>query len=210
VADWVVISSLATAGGTLVLASATFASVRSANKAARTAERSLLAGLRPLLSNSRLEDAPIKVTFLDRHILHLAGSAAAIDITDQAIYLGISIRNIGSGVAVLDAWRFLADPAADLDRQPDLSVFHRLTRDIYVAPGDTGFWQGALRDAGAPEFQEVVDAVRGGDRMAVEVLYGDYEGGQRTVSRFGLFPREDGTYLASVARHRNLDRADPR
>ncbi|HXY84557.1 MAG TPA: hypothetical protein VEH52_03665 [Gaiellaceae bacterium] len=48
-ADWVTISSLATAGGTLVLAGATFASVRSANRASRVAEQSLLAGLRPLL-----------------------------------------------------------------------------------------------------------------------------------------------------------------
>ena len=43
-ADWVTISSLATAGGTLVLAMATFASVRSANQSARVAERSLLVG----------------------------------------------------------------------------------------------------------------------------------------------------------------------
>jgi hypothetical protein len=42
-ADWVTISSLATAGGTLVLAVATFSSVRSANRSARVAERSLLA-----------------------------------------------------------------------------------------------------------------------------------------------------------------------
>ena len=34
-ADWVTISALATAVGTLVLALATFASVRSANRAAR-------------------------------------------------------------------------------------------------------------------------------------------------------------------------------
>ena len=38
-ADWVTISSLATAGGTLVLAVATFSSVRSANRSARVAER---------------------------------------------------------------------------------------------------------------------------------------------------------------------------
>jgi len=50
VIDSVTVSALATAGGTLVLAVATFASVRSANRAARAAERSLLAGLRPLLS----------------------------------------------------------------------------------------------------------------------------------------------------------------
>ena len=46
--DWATIASLATAGGTLVLAVSTFASVKSANRAARAAERSLLAGLRPL------------------------------------------------------------------------------------------------------------------------------------------------------------------
>ena len=52
--DWATVASLATAGGTLVLAVATFASIRSANRsariaerAARTAERSLLAGQRP-------------------------------------------------------------------------------------------------------------------------------------------------------------------
>jgi hypothetical protein len=42
VADWTTISALSTAGGTLVLAAATFASVRSANRSARAAERSML------------------------------------------------------------------------------------------------------------------------------------------------------------------------
>ncbi len=55
-ADWVTISSLATAGGTLVLAVATFSSVRSANRSARIAEQSLLLGLRPILIPSRDED----------------------------------------------------------------------------------------------------------------------------------------------------------
>jgi hypothetical protein len=66
VADWVTISSLATAAGTLVLATATFASVRSANRAARVAEESLLAATRPLLMPSRMEDSPIKVGFRGR------------------------------------------------------------------------------------------------------------------------------------------------
>jgi hypothetical protein len=44
VSNWNTVSSLATGVGTLVLAVATFASVRSANRAARAAERSLLAG----------------------------------------------------------------------------------------------------------------------------------------------------------------------
>ena len=54
--DWATISSLATAGGTLVLAVATFASVRSANRAARAAEESLLDGLRPLRRRRRAAD----------------------------------------------------------------------------------------------------------------------------------------------------------
>jgi len=46
-ADWATISSLAIAGGTLVLAVATFGAVKSGNRSARVAEGSLLAGLRP-------------------------------------------------------------------------------------------------------------------------------------------------------------------
>jgi hypothetical protein len=56
VADWSTISALTTGGGTLVLAAATFASVRSGNRTARLAERSLLANIRPLLLPSRLDD----------------------------------------------------------------------------------------------------------------------------------------------------------
>jgi hypothetical protein len=39
--DWATVASLATAGGTLILAIATFASVRSAHRAARVAEYSI-------------------------------------------------------------------------------------------------------------------------------------------------------------------------
>jgi hypothetical protein len=72
-ADWVKISALAAAVGTLVLAGATFASVRSANRAARAAERSMLAGLRPLLMPSRLNDAPQKIGFVDEKWLVAPG-----------------------------------------------------------------------------------------------------------------------------------------
>jgi hypothetical protein len=55
-ADWASVASLATALGTLVLAVATFASVRSANRTALAAEQSVQADLRPLLVASRLHD----------------------------------------------------------------------------------------------------------------------------------------------------------
>ena len=95
--DWVTISALATAGGTLILAIATFASVRSANRAARVAERSLLVGLRPVLMPTRLQDLAQKVSFNDMHWVTVEGGHASFEVTDTAIYLVISVRNGGSG-----------------------------------------------------------------------------------------------------------------
>jgi hypothetical protein len=56
--DWVVVSSIVTASATIVLANATFLSVRSANRATRAAETSLLVGLRPLLTRDWNVDRP--------------------------------------------------------------------------------------------------------------------------------------------------------
>ena len=75
-ADWASVASLATALGTLVLAVATFASVRSANRTARAAEQSLQAGLRPLLVASRLPDDPQKVMFVDGKWVQVPGGRA--------------------------------------------------------------------------------------------------------------------------------------
>jgi hypothetical protein len=41
-------------------------------------------------------------------------------------------------------------------------------------------------------------------------VYGDHEGGQRVISRFALRPRDDDGWIASAARHWNIDRDDPR
>jgi hypothetical protein len=79
VADWATLSSLGTAGGTLVLAVATFASVRSSNRAARASERALMAGLRPVLAPSRLEDPPEKVGFVDDHWVRVGLAPTASD-----------------------------------------------------------------------------------------------------------------------------------
>jgi hypothetical protein len=74
-ADWPTIASLGTAGGTLVLAVATFSSVRSAQRATQIAERStqiaeraLLIGLRPVLVPSRATDVPEAVRFGDGRV----------------------------------------------------------------------------------------------------------------------------------------------
>lgn len=208
--DWATIASLATAGTTLVLAFATFASVRSGIRTARAAERSLQASLRPLLGPSRLEDPPQKVGFADDHWVHLPGSGGAADLTDAAIYLAMSLRNSGNGIAVLHGWTFTPYRETGSPKHSKVEVFRRLTRDIYVAAGDIGFWQGALRDPTSVEFAAARDVIEERGRIMIELLYGDLDGGQRTISLFSLVPRDDGGWLVSVARHWNIDRADPR
>ncbi len=209
-ADWVTISALATAGGTLVLAVATFGSVRSANRAARVAEESLLAGMRPLLVPSRPEDAPLKVTFIDDHVVRTPGGGGTAEVTDGAIYLTISLRNVGTGLAVLHGWR--VELARDLSEsgRPPVEAFRRLTRDIFIAAGDVAFWQGAYRDLTEPEATAVAARITARERLVVDLLYGDHQGGQRMISRFSLLARDDGGWMATVARHWNVDRPDPR
>ena len=86
-ADWVTISALATAGGTLVLAGATFSSVRSAHASTRVTERALLASIRPLLVPTRLEDPLEKIGFLDEHWIRAEGGRAVLEVTPEAIYM---------------------------------------------------------------------------------------------------------------------------
>lgn len=213
--DWVTISALATALGTLVLAVATFASVRSANNSARTAERALLQGIRPLVFASRFSDEDQKVFFADGHLLKVPGGHGAVEVTPEAAYLAISLRNVGTGVAVLHGW--VVDRRVDSGVAPDhapLDRFRRLTRDLYVPPQDVLFWQCAVRDPADPAHAVVQEAVRTEDALAVELLYGDEEGGQRTVTRFAVVPHraDDGSlrWLATVGRHWYVDRPAPR
>ena len=209
-ADWVTISGLATAGGTLVLAAATFSAVRSANRSARIAEQALQEQRRPVLVHGRLDDPMQKVMFADGHWIRVEGSEAVIDEDDGVVYLGLAVRNVGAGLAVLQGWypwTELLRGAADHAPPED---FHRQGRDIYIAPGDIGMWQGALRDEDA-EVRRGVAAARAERRgFTVDLLYSDQVGGQRTISRFGVTPGGDDRWLGSVGRHWNLDLAGPR
>ncbi len=187
--DATTISSLATAGGTLVLGVATFAAVRSANRAARIAERSFQIGLRPILAPSRLEDAPQKVMFRDRHWVKLQGGRAVIEVVDGVVYLAMLVRNVGNGMAIIDGWQPFAGQKNVDDPWGSPDDFRRQTRALWVAPNDVAFWQGALRDESDALQQSVVAGVAEG-AVTVDLLYLDHEGGQRTVSRFSFIRRE--------------------
>jgi len=72
-----------------------------------------------------------------------------------------------------------------------------------------GFWQIACRDENDPKSVAMVEAVERG-AFGADILYGDYEGGQRVITRFGIFREDDGVWRHSAVRHWQLDRVDPR
>ncbi len=104
------------------------------------------------------------------------------------------MRNVGTGIAVLHGWQLLPELVFSREADgthPPLEDFTTLTRDLYMAPGDVGFWQGSFRDPSSDGYREARRAgSRRGRASAVDMLYGDFEGGQRVISRFTLTPRE--------------------
>lgn len=214
---WETAASLATAAGTLVLAIATFSSVRSANRASRVAEQALLVNLRPLLGPSRLNDPAQKIFFQEGKPMVLGGARGDASFDNGIVYLGISLRNAGQGIGVIHGWRFRPGRQTTLER-PDLGEFRHQNRDLLIAPDDIGFWQGAFRDSDDPQYDEAVTAVKDEavEVLTFDLLYGDNDGGQRMISRMTLQRVTDRqnndktAWIASVARHWNVDRPDPR
>jgi hypothetical protein len=217
-ADTSTIASLATAGGTLILALATFASTRSANRAARVSEQALKVGLRPVLFNARPQDPPQKVGYGDDHFLVLRDGLAAVQEFEEKLYLALPLRNVASGIAVLHGWHLWPRRAGLEDPHPEVGEFRAQTRDLYVPAGDISFWQAALRDTEDELYAPVREAISAGTALSVDLLYGDHEGGQRTITRFYMIPRthereedeQPWLWMCSTSRHWNLDRADPR
>jgi hypothetical protein len=210
VADWVVISSLATAGGTLALAGATLAAVRSSNRSARIAEQALQEQRRPVLVHARLGDPVQKAMFLDGHWIRAEGSQAVIDEENGSVYLGLALRNVGAGIAVLQGWHPWPELVGSGVDHPPPEDFRRQVRDIYIAPGDVGMWQGALRDADDDAMRGIAAAHAERRPFSIDLLYSDQAEGQRTISRFGVTPAGEDRWLGNVGLHWNVDQARPR
>jgi hypothetical protein len=203
--DWVTISALATAGGTLVLAIATFASVRSGSRAARVAERALQVSLRPTLMSSRLQDPAQKIRWVDEHWAELRGGGASVEVADGNLYLAMSLRNSGSGIAVIQGWHSVGEFRPDAPFAP-VDAFRPQTRDLLIAPGDVGFWQAAIRDPADRDYAGLREAAEARRPFFIQLLYADHDGGQRSIGLFVLSPRGDSEWLCSMGRHRYLDR----
>jgi hypothetical protein len=209
-ADWQTISALATAGGTLVLAVATFSAVRSSNRSARIAEQALLAGLRPLLLPS-LAGAPVqKVLWSDRHTARVEGGRAVCEDIDGVIYLAIGLRNVGAGIALLHGWYPRPDQALFGDPPADADDFRRLGVDLYIGPGESGYFESAVRDVNDPVRLPFKTAIGDREPFTIDLLYGDQDGGQRTISRVTVLPAQEDLWYTQVSKHWNVDRPDPR
>lgn len=209
-ANWNTISSLATGGGTLVLALATFASVRSANRSARVAEQALQEQRRPVLVSSRLDDPLQKIMFVEGRWVRVEGGRAVADHEGDVIYLAMSLRNVGAGIGVLQAWSVRPTQLRAVVDHADPADMRAQTRDLYVPGGDVGVWQGALRDRSDPLHEQVASCVDRREPITIELLYSDNAGGQRTISRFALVPTGDDGWMVSVGRHWYLDGIAPR
>lgn len=78
--NWATIAQVATAGGTLILALATFSSIRASNRSVKVAERSLLAAQRPVLVPSREDDLLETIRFGDGVIVRVAGHGGVVEL----------------------------------------------------------------------------------------------------------------------------------
>jgi hypothetical protein len=131
------------------------------------------------------------------------------------------LRNVGSGIAHLRSYhlegesadRVEQDPLGPArhrrgDHPPDVSAFFEQQRDIYLAAGDVGFWQAALRDPRAELYSDVDAAIGTAGRITVDLLYGDHEGGQLTITRFVLLPHDGLEWRCDVTRHWSVAHGD--
>lgn len=207
-ADWVTISALATAGGTLALAATTYASVRSANRASRVAEQALLADLRPLLVESAETDPTQHVNFVEVTALPVPGGGAYVGQVDGSIFVVLSLKNVGPGIAVLHGGRVYGTQVTSRAEHSPVEAMRLLQRDLYIAPGDVGYYQIAFREGDRDLPDGLAAAIEAG-AISVEVLYGDYEGGQRMISRYAVRSLGD-RWQVSTIRHWQLDRSEVR
>jgi hypothetical protein len=145
--------------------------------------------------------------------VHVGGERGAVEVTTNVVYLVVSLRNVGNGLAILDRWDLhpydVFDPAEAMEanrqaglQQPRGPAQFRRLRDLYIPPGELGFWQGALRDSSEELFKFASDAANERRPLTLDLLY---SGGQRTISRFTLRPVGPDQWFVTIGRHFAVD-----
>jgi hypothetical protein len=206
---------LTSAAGSLVWAFATFQAVRAANRSARVAEQALEIGLQPVLVPSRPEDPPERVTFREGMVIEAPPGGAYVDELDGNFFVVLPLRNVGNGLAVLRAGHVALAEVAEMRLQSQgadgpthwpesRDVYRDLQRDLYVPPGERGYWQIGVRGTDDPFHPVLEKAIVDRQRLIVTLLYTDHVGGHRSKTQFVLTPLDDGEWFAAVVRHRGI------
>jgi hypothetical protein len=93
----------------------------------------------------------------------------------------------------------------------DPEEFRRLTIDLYIQAGGAGYFEGAVRDADDSLRDGFLTVLAERRPFTIDLLYGDQQGRQRTVSRFTVLPTDEGEgWTCRASQHWNLDSPAPR
>jgi hypothetical protein len=126
--------------------------------------------------------------FRDRPWVVLHGWRAVVEVLEGVVDLTMLVRNVGSGMAIIESWEPVPGQRTSSDEWSDMADLRPQTRAPWIAPGDVAFWQG-MRHENDPLQQAVAAAVVDG-ALTVDLLYRDPAGGQRTASRFSFIRRD--------------------
>ena len=164
-----------------------------------------------MLTTPRRDDPALEVQFADGRVFETGWGDALVRCETGIIYLALHLRNGGAGVAHLAGYRLEPESAPSVtddprglarhrrgDPAPEPSAFTEQQRDLYITAGDLGFWQAALRDPTAELYTAMSGAVTSLGRVTIDVLYGDIEDGQSTITRFVLLPSEQDKWRYDV------------
>ena len=111
----------------------------------------------------------------------------------------------------MHGWRFAPEFVLSRgDDAPDLDEFTRLTRDLYVAIGEEGFWQGTFRDPAPPSSRRPRRSPTTTRSSRSRSSTATSRAGSGMVTRFAMTPRTDEGWIAAVTRHWYVDTPGPR
>ena len=170
-----------------------------------------------MLTTPSRGDPAVEVQFADGRVFETGWGDALVRCVTGIIYVALQLRNGGAGVAHLAGYRLEPESARTVtedprslarhrrgDPAPDPSTFAEQQRDLFIVAGDLGFWQAALRDPTVELYTALSSAITSLGRVTIDLLYGDIEGGQSTITRFVLLPSEQDKWRYDVTHHWHL------
>ena len=112
----------------------------------------------------------------------------------------MGVRNVGAGMAPLHGWRPYGSRVLDEVPLADSDGFRNLSIDLNVAPRDSGYFEGAIRDADDAIPHDLVATINERRPFKIDLLYGDQQARRRTASRFTVLPAEEDGWFCRAAR----------